>query len=289
MSSVASVVSSAISSAASSVATSVSGELGNSGEQYGITYTPYTTTGDCKAASDVTSDIASIAAAGFQVVRVYSSDCSALANVGSACKASGIKMILGVYISSTGISGAADQVTAIASWAQWDLVELIVVGNEAISNGYASASSLAAFISSTATTFNAAGYTGPYTTAEPLSSWQAASADLCPVVDIIGCNLHAYFNSATTASEAGTFVQSEMEIAAALCSGKQVLNLESGWPSAGNTNGAAVAGKAEQALAIASLKSVVGGHTVVFSMTNDLWKDAGSCECEQSWGCFDLY
>ena len=84
-----------------------------------MTYSPYTSSGDCKDAGSVASDIAAIKAKGFTTVRVYSTDCSTLENVGTAARDNGLKMIIGVFISSTGISGASGQVSDIVAWAQW--------------------------------------------------------------------------------------------------------------------------------------------------------------------------
>lgn len=274
---------------ADSSGSSSSGSLGTSGNQWAMTYTPYDNNGDCKSASDVASDIAQIAAAGFSSVRIYSTDCSSLPNIGSACAASGLKMILGIFISDTGCSGAAQQVTDIVSWAQWSLVELIVIGNEAVFNGFASASELASFISSSQSSFESAGYSGPCTTTEPLNIWQESVDVLCAVVDVVGCNIHPFFNADVDASQAGSFVASQLQIVDSLCSGKSGINLETGWPSAGDCNGAACPGTSEQATAVQSIASAAGGKSTFLSFTNDLWQAPGPFNCEQFWGCIQLF
>ncbi|OOF96415.1 glycoside hydrolase family 17 protein [Aspergillus carbonarius ITEM 5010] len=256
----------------------------------GMTYTPYTNAGGCKSESTVDSDIATIANKGFTHLRVYSTDCSTLEYVGAAAEKYGLKLILGVYISSTGVSGAQDQVTAITEWGQWSLVTLIVVGNEAIQDGYASAAELASFISSCKSTFSAAGYTGQITTTEPIDIWQEyGTSNLCSVVDVLGANIHPFFNAETTAAEAGTFAQSEVTLLKKICSGLDVINLETGWPSAGNANGAAVPGTTEQTTAIKGIRESVGELSVFFSYANDLWKDPGEYDVEQYWGCIDQF
>lgn len=263
--------------------------IGSSSDIWAITYTPYANNGDCKSESDVASDIALIASKGFSTVRTYSTDCSTLEFVGAACQASGLKMIVGVFISDTGISGAQDQVTAIISWAQWDLVELMVVGNEAVFNGYCSASDLAAFVSASQAAFAAAGYTGLCTTTEPLNIWQESTDVLCDVVDVVACNVHPFFNADVTCDQAGSFVSSQMSIVNSLCPGKTGINLETGWPSAGQCNGVACPGTSEQATAVAAIKAAVGGISVMFSFENNLWEAPGDFECEQSWGMIQLY
>lgn len=270
---------------ASTASTSASsGQLGTSGEKWATTYSPYQSNGQCKDAGTVASDIAAIAQAGYSSVRVYSPDCSSLPNIGAACAANGLKMILGVFISETGCSGAEEQITEIVAWAEWSLVELIVFGNEAIFSGYASASELAAFISSGTAAVQAAGYTGPCTTTEPLNIWQESYEVLCDVVDVVGCNIHAYFNGDVEPSGAGAFVKGQLDIVNTLCPGKTGYNLETGWPREGNCIGISCPSPENQQAALESLAAEVGGQSVVLSFFDDLWKDAGSCACEQYWG-----
>ncbi|KPM39963.1 hypothetical protein AK830_g6599 [Neonectria ditissima] len=270
------------------------GNLKGDSDHYGITYTPYqSSNGDCKSASEVNSDIAALKQKGFSIVRSYSTDCDTLTSVGPACKEHGMDMIIGVFVKGTGCSYSTPdikkQVDAIAKWAQWDLVKLFVVGNEAIMNGYCSASELAELI--TVVKSKCSGYTGPYTIAETLNIWQqpAVSSAICPVVDVTGANIHPYFNSDVKASAAGEFVSGQLELLAEVCSGNEVINLECGWPTRGNCNGSACPGKKEQVEAITSIRESCGDKTVFFSYEDDMWKEPGDCGCEQSWGssgCF---
>lgn len=279
----------ATTSESSSSGSSSGGELGTSGNQWAMTYSPYQNSGACKAASDVMSDIQIIASKGFSSVRVYSTDCSGLVNIGAACEAYGLKMIIGIFISDTGISGAADQVTEIVAWGKWELVELVVIGNECVFSGYATASELATFISSCKSTFSSAGYSGPCTTTEPLNIWQENVDVFCEVVDVVGCNIHPFFNGDITASEAGSFVASQLAIVDSLCSGKYGINLETGWPSFGTCNNVACPGTSEQATAVQGISEAAGGKSVMFSYTDDYWKEPGAFGCEQSWGAIQLF
>ncbi|BAE55626.1 putative cell wall glucanase [Aspergillus flavus] len=274
------------SASASSTATAV--PTGVSGQQMGMTYSPYTNEGGCQSKDQVLKDVALIKQKGFTHVRVYSTDCNGLEYIGEAARENGLKMIIGVFISSTGISGAQEQVTAITKWAQWDLVTLVVVGNEAIQNGYTDASSLAGFISSCKSSFQASGYSGQVTTTEPINVWQQSGSALCGAVDILGANLHPFFNADVTPDQAGSFVRAQIKDLEAVCN-KDVINLETGWPSAGNANGKAVPGTAQQAAAIKALVEEVGSQSVFFSYSNDLWKDAGEFDVERYWGCIDQF
>ena len=60
-------------------------------------------------------------------------------------------------------------------------------------------------------------------------------------------------------------------------------NIETGWPSAGNSNGAAVASPENQAIAKASILSAMKNQCVLFSAFDDLWKSPGEYNVEQHW------
>ncbi|KMU79946.1 hypothetical protein CISG_08228 [Coccidioides immitis RMSCC 3703] len=258
------------------------------GEKWGMTYSPYTDDGQCKGAGDVKADIAIIKQKGFKTVRVYSSDCDGLKNIGNACKEYGLRMIIGVFISNTGIEGAQKQVTDIVEWGQWNMVDLVVVGNEAIFQGHADATSLASFIGSCKATFKKAGYNGPVTTTEPLNIWQANASKLCGVIDILGANIHPFFNSDVSPADAGKFVKGQMDILHGLCN-KKVINLETGWPNGGGNNGKAISGQSEQVTAIKSIVKAVGSDSVFFSFRDDRWKEPGPLGVEQNWGCINVF
>ncbi|KAH8429849.1 putative cell wall glucanase (Scw11) [Aspergillus melleus] len=262
---------------------------GVSGKQMGMTYSPYTNDSQCKSKSDVLSDIAVIAQKGFSHVRVYSTDCNSLEYIGEAARKHSLQLIIGVFIDGSGISGAQEQVTAISKWAEWDLVTLIVVGNESIQNGYCSASELAGFIASSKSKFEAAGYSGQITTTEPINVWEQSGSALCSAIDVVGANIHPFFNAEVSPKEAGKFAKSQVKILEGICDGKDVINLETGWPSQGEANGLAVPGASQQAAAIKALVEEVGSLSVFFSYSNDLWKDAGEFDVERYWGCIDQF
>lgn len=251
--------------------------IASGGSHWCMTYTPYNNDGSCKTSSSVAADVASIAAKGFSSIRLYSTDCSGLQNIGAAAKSHGLKLVLGVFISDKGISAASGQITEIITWASgnWDCVEMIVIGNEAIFNKYCGASELADFITSAKATFAKAGYSGPVTTTEPLNILTDNAHLLCPVVDIAAANIHPYFNGAVTAEGAGAFVLQELQLLETICPGLTTYNLETGWPSAGPANGAAVPGQSEQSIAIESIKKAAGEKCSFFSYADDKWKAAG--------------
>ena len=278
--------SSSTSSSATASASSSSGGGTVGGQRFGITYSPYTSNGACKSAGDVSSDIANIKKKGFANVRIYSTDCKGLENVGNAVKENGLKLIPGAYISNSGIGAAQQQVDAIAKWAQWDIVKFIVIGNEAINSGYTDAGSLAGLIHSAKDSFKKAGYSGAVTTTDTLNVWQSQGKALCDAVDVVGANLHPYFSAQTPATAAGEFVTSELKILGGICPNKETFNLETGWPNGGGSNGKAIASTIEQGIALKAIDLAAGHKSVFFSYQNDPWKGGG---VEGHWGCIQSF
>ncbi|KAL2158543.1 hypothetical protein VTH06DRAFT_4310 [Thermothelomyces fergusii] len=265
----------------------------NNGKRWAITYTPYTPEGACKGASEVMDDIAAIASAGFHALRVYSTDCDTLPNVGAAARAHGLRLIVGIFIGRVGCDNnspaVAEQIRALAEWKGWDIVDLCVVGNEALFNGFCSVSELASLIHRVKSELGAAGYNGPFTTTDVVSAWinNDVSA-ICDAIDVTACNAHAYFNPETRPADAGKFVAGQLAIVEKIC-GKPGYVMETGWPSQGNCIGVACAGEAEQATAIHAIEQELGNKAVFFSFRNDLWKQPGECNCEQHWGIAKIF
>lgn len=167
---------------------------------------------------------------------------------------------------------------------------MVVVGNEALFNDYCTAPELAAFIVSVKTTLAAAGYAGPVTTAEPMATLQANAAALCPVVDVLAANIHAFFSPDIEAAQAGAFVaQALLELEGYCPGGKKAYCTETGWPHQGEPNGLAVPGLGEQQVAVEGLVRAVGNRAALVSFVDDGWKAEGAFGVEQSWGCGHLF
>ncbi|KAL8756798.1 MAG: hypothetical protein Q9199_002688 [Rusavskia elegans] len=273
--------------------TSSSSPINHSGSHWAMTYSPYTPSGDCKSSSDVATDVAAIAAKGFSSLRLYSTDCNGLSAAATAAQSHNINLILGVYISNSGISVARPQIAEIVTWANnnghWKGVEMIVVGNEAVFNNFASAEELASFVSEAGSAFRSAGYDGPVTLTETVDTLAKHADVLCPASDIAAANIHPFFNGKVTASGAGEFVASQLELLAQTCPGKEVYNLETGWPSKGSANGVAVPGNWEQRAAVEGIRKMAGGKSAFFSFVDDEWKEEGEWGVERSWGCSQLF
>jgi exo-beta-1,3-glucanase (GH17 family) len=267
----------------------ISGKLGEGGgDHYGITYTPYNpANGDCMDAGSVEKDIIAIKGAGFTTLRIYSTDCNTLETVGPACKKHGLKLIVGVFVKGGCSYNAPDvkeQVDAIAKWADWDSVDLMVLGNESIMNGLCSPGELKQLIQTCKSKWS--GYTGPYTIAETLDIWERPEVPsaLCGVIDVVGANVHAFFNPNVKAEDAGKFVKGQLDILGKMCPGKAALNLECGWPNGGKCNGAACGSPSDQKKALDSIRKEVGDKSVFFSFKDDQWKQGDALDVERHFG-----
>jgi exo-beta-1,3-glucanase (GH17 family) len=277
----------------SSPAAAPAPSLGGSGKRWAMTYTPFTPEGGCKGADEVMSDVAAIASAGFTTLRVYSTDCDTLPNVGAAARAHGLRLIVGIFVGQVGCDNGnpavAEQIAALKSWSQWDLVDLCVVGNEALFNGFCSVSELTSLITRVKSELASVGYNGPFTTTDVVSAWIGNDvSSICSVIDVVACNAHAYFNAETTPENAGTFVAGQLQIVEKVC-GKPGYIMESGWPSGGNCNGVACPGEAEQRTALLAIEAELGNKVVFFSSSDDPWKNPGNCGCEGKFGCLKVF
>lgn len=237
-----------------------------------------------------------IAALGFTTIRLHNHDCSILTKLASApeIQTSSIRLILGIHIDETGLNAAVPLVDEVVAWVEedktrWHAVELVVIGEESIYNGYSSAKELAGFMAKTRRTFRDAGYTGPLTTTEPLHVLYDSAAILCPTLDILASNIHPFFNPDVTARDAGEFVKESLKVLEGICPGLRGVNLETGWPHNGISNGDAVPSRANQAVAVKSIMKEAGGRSVVLGFGDDGWMEEGEFGVEASWGCDGLF
>ncbi|KAF8245886.1 glycoside hydrolase [Wilcoxina mikolae CBS 423.85] len=261
-----------------------------SGKQWSISYSPYSDNGQCKGMDEVYSDIADIASKGFENVRIYSTDCSGLENVGGACAKHGMGMIVGIFIKAGGVNTGDEQLANLKKWNKFDMVRAVVVGNEAVFNGYCSASDLAGYIAHVKSELQSGcGYTGPVTTTETLNILQANKGVLCPAMDFVGVNIQPYFDGGVDAAHAGEFLASQLKLAEDCCGGKTGYVLEAGWPSGGSPNGKAVASPANQAEAIKEYETAAPGRISYFTYRNDLWKEPGNLGIEDKFGCGQVF
>jgi len=108
---------------------------------YAMTYSPFNNDSSCKSAAQVLSDIQIMATKNIQSVRIYATECDTLYTVVAALKECGMKLIQGFYMTSAGVDSIDSQVSDFNTWLEQDssnaaLVEMLIVGNEAVVNVY---------------------------------------------------------------------------------------------------------------------------------------------------------
>ncbi|KAL9081974.1 MAG: hypothetical protein Q9159_006852 [Coniocarpon cinnabarinum] len=258
------------------------------GDSLGINYSPYHTDHSCKTSDEVMKDIQALPDYG--VVRSYGTDCNQVPNMINAAKSKNMKIMLGVYDVTQAANEAGMIVSGIkaAAGGDWSMVHSISVGNEAVNSGQASVGQVLSGLQTAKGTLKAGGYSGPVVTVDTFDAL-IAHPELCQASDYAAANAHAFFDATSSADQAGKWAQGTAQRVKDACGGKNVILTESGWPSQGSPNGAAVPSKEAQSTAISSLKSAFpNGGLFLFSAYNDAWKDdfSGSFGCEKYWGIY---
>ncbi|KAJ3497254.1 hypothetical protein NLG97_g2050 [Lecanicillium saksenae] len=259
---------------------------GNSTELFGVSYAPYRANGDCKSQEDIDNDM-KVMAGKYSVIRVYGTDCDQVPMMYKAAKKKNMKLFLGIWQPSA----VKDEVNKIIAGinGDWDMVHTVSVGNELVNNGQASPSEIVSAIKSARSILRAAGYKGPVVTVDTFMAVQA-HPELCDASDYCAMNAHPFFDSTTTASQAGRWLVDTIDrVKATLSTSKRVLVTETGWPTKGIANGLAVPGLANQKMALESIQKAFAatpGDIILFSAFNDLWKAkvAATFDADQFWG-----
>ncbi|CCH46213.1 putative family 17 glucosidase SCW4 [Wickerhamomyces ciferrii] len=247
----------------------------------GVTYSPYTASGQCKSSDEVKKDVSALK--GFEIIRLYGVDCNQVENVLQA-KADGQKVFLGVYFVDQIQDGVNQIADAIEKYSSWDDVHTVSIGNELVNGGLASVSQVGEYVQAGKSALKSRGYTGPVVSVDTFIA-TINNPGLCEHSDYIAVNAHAYFDQNTEAQDAGEWVLLQIQRVWTACGAdKSVFITESGWPSRGDTYGKAVASKEAQKSAIESIKSTVGDSVILFNAYNDLWKADGAQNCEKYWG-----
>ncbi|KAF5099475.1 hypothetical protein D0Z03_001011 [Geotrichum reessii] len=263
-----------------------------------ITYSPYNDDNSCKNADAVRSDLSKIAAKGIKTVRIYNTDCNTIQTVQPVARELGLTIDQGFWIGPQGADSIDSGVQDIINWVanengnDWSIFAIFTVGNEAVFGNHIDAPTLLNKIKEVKSKLRAAGWNGSVTTAETPSTY-SGYPELCTDsdgLDIIGVNAHPYFDAGGSASEAGNFINSQFDAIKQICGNNAKIRItETGYPSAGNTNGNQVPTKENQAIAIKQIMDATNNKAVMFTMYDDYWKNPGPYNVEQHFGIFDLF
>jgi exo-beta-1,3-glucanase (GH17 family) len=199
----------------------------------------------------------------------------------------------GAYLRSSDtneLTSAIDQYkNAIDQYAggSWDVLSLFSVENERVDQHAMTASQVVDAINSARSQLRALGYNGPVGAVETAPAMIDNPA-ICEASDIAMCNIHAFFDRNTQASDAGTFVRGELDRVKAACN-KRVVVTESGWPHQGDANGAAVPSPENQRMAMDSIRANFNSDMFLFSAFDSGWKSdsASTFNAERYWGTIE--
>ncbi|CAR27804.1 hypothetical protein ZYGR_0N02900 [Zygosaccharomyces rouxii] len=257
-----------------------SGSAGSSGFK-GITYTPYNSDGSCKSSSQVKSDLEQLS--GYPVLRLYGTDCDQVANVLQA-KSDSQKVFAGIYYVDSISDGVQTIADAVEKYGSWDDIVTVSIGNELVNGGQAVPSQVGQYIDEGKSALKNAGYNGDVVSVDTFIA-VINNPDLCKYSDYMAVNAHAFFDKATAAENAGSWLLQQIQRVYEACSGeKKVIIVESGWPSQGQTYGSAVPSKSNQKAAVEDIAKVCGDDTYAFTAFNDMWKADGAYGVEKWFG-----
>lgn len=261
-----------------------------------IVYSPYTNDSGCKSYDTVYSDLSLIKSKQISEIRVYGNDCNYLTTVLPIAAILGLKVNQGFWISSDGVdsidSAVSDLISSVTSGNSgfdWSLFSFITIGNEAIISDYCTVDELISKIASVKSQLRNAGYDGLVTTSEPPVTFEE-NPTLCTdsEIDFVGINPHSYFDVYASADTSGDFVKGQIEIVQGVCPDMDVVVTETGYPSAGITNGKNVPSPLNQKIAIQNIFDIVGTNVTILTTFNDYWKQPGNYGIEQSFGIIQL-
>lgn len=246
----------------------------------GFTYSPYNNDGTCKDQAAVQSDIDTIASKGMTSVRLYGTDCNQIALVKAALP-SDMTMMVGIF----DMSDLSGQVASALSQLDYscDNVFAVSIGNELVHDGEQTPAAMVANVNSARSQLQAGGCYSPVVTVETPLEFEEY-AELADCSDFVAANIQPFYNTANTALSSGEFVLGQIQILEQY--GKSVVVTEVGWPSSGETNGAAVPSKWNQLLTVLSVQETLGEQYAhyFFSAFDNFWKSPGYLEVEQSFG-----
>ena len=262
-----------------------SGSTSSGTSGYGICYDLIGDDTQCKTPSAMDSDLSMLKSQGYGIVRSYDIGCD-LGAFSSAAANNGMKVIVGLN-SVSNVAGDMDTLIGSIN-GNWDTVDTVNVGNEQVNTNAATPAQVVAAIGTARSKLGAAGFSGSVVTVDVFTTL-IANPSLCAASDYCAANAHGFFDSDLQASGDGDWLIQQYNQIGAANNGKRVVITESGWPYAGNSNGAAIPSPANQQAAISSIKQAFAGmpgSLFVFEAYDANWKSPGSMGIEQYFGIF---
>ncbi|HOX02616.1 MAG TPA: glycosyl hydrolase family 17 protein [Candidatus Paceibacterota bacterium] len=223
-------------------------------------------------------------------IRTYGAE-NSLAAIPALCSEAGLECYAGAWL-DTSVSGNQNQIASLIQIARQNhpTTRALIVGNEVQLRGDLSQGALIAFIKTVK-----AQTTLPVTTAEGWHIWERSEQKpLIDAVDFIVAHVHPYWESPyyspqLSASNAAAHVIGRLRHLRNLYPGKRIVLGETGWPTAGQTLGAAVPGLEQQRRFLADFRRMAeadGFEYFFFEACDEGWKGAEG-DVGPHWGLFD--
>ncbi|KAJ5125384.1 Glycoside hydrolase superfamily [Penicillium atrosanguineum] len=261
----------------------------DSHRRFGISYSPYKANRACKSQAEVNKDLDQLS--DYKFIRIYGTDCDQTKLVANAARIHNMKVFGGIYdLSDFPASLESFNQAAIRPDGQkdWSIFHTIAVGNELVNAGMAAPGDVAHAVKQARTILRGQGYQGPVVTVDTFSVL-LKHPELCKVSDYCAANCHAFFDATEHANNAGPYALEQAHGVSQAAGGKHTMITESGWPHAGQSNGAAVPSPENQRVAVESLRKSFAHRSddlVLFTAFDDLWKDDNrwTFNAERFWG-----
>ncbi|KAL8862578.1 MAG: hypothetical protein Q9178_001076 [Gyalolechia marmorata] len=249
------------------------------GFKSGVSYSPYNADNSCKSTQQVATDFSKIS--GYDVIRLYGTDCNQVSNVLAATKGSNVKFFLGIFDLAQVQKEAETMSSAVKG--DWSRVNAVSVGNEMVNKGTDPGTVIGA-IGQARGLLKGQGYNGPIVTVDTMMA-MVKHPEICKASDFCAINCHAFFDGKTPAEKSGEFVKGWVD-KIGKATGKTVVVTETGWPTRGDTNGIAVPSPENHQAAMKSIQGAFANNVIYYSAYNDMWKKNwdGSFNAEQYWG-----
>lgn len=257
--------------------------------RFGISYSPYKANRACKSQAEVNKDFDRLS--DYKFIRIYGTDCDQTKLVVNAARKHNMKVFAGVYDltdfpASLKLFGEA--ATRPDGKRDWSVFHTISVGNELVNGGMASPGDVVHAVNQARTILRGQGYKGPVVTVDTFSIL-LKHPELCKASDYCAANCHAFFDATEHPQDAGPYAIGQAHSVSQAAGGKHTMITESGWPHAGQSNGAAVPSLENQRIAVESLRKSFAHRSddlVLFTAFDDLWKDDNrwTFNAERFWG-----
>jgi len=253
---------------------------------YGISISSFNANGQCRSADEWNSVVSNAKNNGYRRFRIYGNDCGTTFDLAtSAAKAYGLPVLIGIWVDGTIASSATSINNDVAAFVNvvnkygTSNVDGLTIGNEVNdtpTNIMQKVWDVRGYLN------NIIGYKGPIST---VHNWVEVMNNpvLCDA-DRVTVNAHAFYDGNVQAANAGNFISDTVlpnikRVCAPYSAVNNIVITESGWPSRGGNNGAAVPSLANEQAALRSLNCVSKSTSVIaFEAEDSTWKSGSDNE-----------